>query len=355
MKDDVALGDIGERALISQVLAPRYGAANDHFGDDCARVLEVEELLGPVVASTDPCPIPVASLLGFDDFYYWGWLLGVINLSDIAAAGAVPRSFLASYELPRSMLLKQFLRILDGLDECCAKSGAAVVGGNLKEAKEVALSGTAIGTCLGQPLSRKGAKVGDVVLVLGDLGLFWAGYLSVTRGLESLRRYRNRLLRNVLTPQPKVAVGSALARASLVTAVMDNSDGLFPSLNGLCHASRVGVRLNFSAVGFSEEVLAVAAELDVDPVRLALGWGDWQLVATAAAGSVHMIEDACSLLGVPVHHVGEVIDEEGVHLVHEGHSGRLLTLDSERFAADSWFTAGLEAYVSRLLGASLIE
>jgi len=92
------LCDLGERRIIDELLRPRYAAATQ-FGDDCAQLapLGAGERL---VVTTDPCPPPMAHLLGFADEYYRGWLLATINLSDIAAAGARPAGVLTSLQLP---------------------------------------------------------------------------------------------------------------------------------------------------------------------------------------------------------------------------------------------------------------
>lgn len=352
--DETSLGDVGERELIRTVLRDRYGGS-ESFGDDCA------SLAGPLidgrslVVTTDPCPTPVASLLGFSDLYYWGWLLATINLSDIAAAGALPIGLVTSLTLPNSTTLTGFGRLLDGIDECCELAGTSVIGGNLKEGSEMVLSATALGTCAGRPLSRRGASPGDAVLVLGDLGSFWAGYFLARReadvaGLESAD-----WLANVLRPRAKTELGQRLQRARLVTACLDNSDGLFPSLSALGEASGVGFLLDIPDSCFSMKVLAIASALGVDPRRLALGWGDWQLIVTTRTAGIGAVTAAAADCGVPCAHVGTVRAELGTDMVVDGGAGRLMRLDSERFSKDSWFLSGLDLYIERMLTDSLVD
>lgn len=140
------LRDIGERRLISEILWARYGRRTpEAFGQDCAFLhqrIRPDEIL---VATTDPCPMPMAWILGFTDFYYYGWLLGTINLSDVAASGARPLGFLNSLVLPSSVRVRDLIRLLDGLDSVLALSNTKVIGGNLKEDIKVAAHGTAFG------------------------------------------------------------------------------------------------------------------------------------------------------------------------------------------------------------------
>src|SRR5437868_5550458 len=122
------LGDLGERTIIREILAPRYSPAAESFGDDCVAIAHAQ---GFVIITTDPCPPPMAMQVGFPDLLYRGWLLATINLSDLAAAGARPLGLLTSLQLPATTPTEDFERLLDGIDECCAEHGTAVLGGNL--------------------------------------------------------------------------------------------------------------------------------------------------------------------------------------------------------------------------------
>ena len=122
MSDEPQLCDLGERRIIDEILRPRYGTNMDTYGDDCISIpaRSVDET---IVATTDPCPVPMASILGFADYYYWGWLLSTINLSDLAAAGAEPLGILTSLILPSDFPVSKFMRLLDGIDACCLAGG----------------------------------------------------------------------------------------------------------------------------------------------------------------------------------------------------------------------------------------
>lgn len=290
----------------------------------------------------------MAHALGFRDEYYRGWLLATINLSDLAAAGAEPLGLLTSLQLPAATPIREFERLLDGLDECCAAQGTTVVGGNLKEASFVDVSATALGWCDSPPLTRSGASVGDLVGVIGELGAFWAGSLAVERGLIEPDP-EHPLLRNPLTPPPQLAVGRELRRRALATACIDNSDGLYPSLLQLGAASNVGIAVVEASIAYSVEVAEMAERLKVEPLRLALGWGDWQLVITCSAEAWGDIDALAAELGSRATVLGVATEEPGVRLRDSSGEGSLLPLDSQRFAPDSWFSAGLDRYVEMML------
>jgi thiamine-monophosphate kinase len=352
------LGDLGEQRIIKELLRPRYSEQAGAFGDDCAWLGYTLRAgsQAVLVATTDPCPEPMAIMLGYQDLYYYGWLLGTINLSDLAAAGALPLGVLSSIILPSQTQVRDFVRLLDGLDECCASVGTHVIGGNLKEGSRVDLTATAIGVCeRNPPLRRVGGRVGDRVGVVGDLGNFWAGVLSMQRGVSLSESQHASLMRNVLTPEPKVRVGQRLREQGLVSTAIDNSDGLFPSLRALAQANELGVEVDFSGVEFASDVKTVASALGVDPVRLALGWGDWQLVVTFSKDKRKRIEDVCALHSSSFYEIGSIVEGSEV-LIRVGEVvGPLMALDSQRFTPGSWFSAGLGSYISMMLEAPLIS
>lgn len=355
VNQSLELRDFGERRLVREVLGRRYGQVAG-FGDDAATLVALtEDTTGTLVVTTDPCPPPMAAALGATDLYFAGWLLGTLNLSDLASAGAEPLGLVTSLILPADTKVADFERLLDGVDDCCAAVGTRVVGGNLKESKAIDFTATAVGLCRsGPPLTRRGGRVGDAVVVLGDLGAFWAGSLGVRKGLLGIHD-DSPLLKNVLTPLPKNTLMVDVFRRGLLTASIDNSDGIYPSLAQLAAASHVRVQLRSDWFVYRDSVLGMARALDVEPVRLALGWGDWQIIASCPQDDFEALKSVAMTHGVDCCQIGTLEDGDGVYIDHQGMSGPLMALDSERFTRESWFTAGLEAYVQALLEAPIVQ
>ena len=171
-----SLGDLGERGIQKHVLRPRYGGI-DGFGDDSALLAAVTKP-SELVATTDSCPTPVVNLLREPDLYHAGWLLATINLSDLAAAGAEPLGLVVNYTLPKATTVREFERLLDGVDACCAAHGTKVAGGDIRDGAATQLTATAIGRCTpGSRLRRSGARAGDRLLLVGSPGYLWAAAL----------------------------------------------------------------------------------------------------------------------------------------------------------------------------------
>ncbi len=353
------LSDLGERRIINEILSPRYkNKGIKYFGNDCALISEIKKGSGEgfLVGTTDPCPEPMASILGFNDFYYRGWLLSTINLSDIAASGARPLGLLTSLILPNEMLINDFNRLLDGIDECCELCGTNVIGGNIKESPNIQLSATAFGICdQGKSFSRNGASLGDAIVVIGDLGLFWSGVLSVRNSIKIEKKNEEILLRNILRPKPKIRIAQKLASLNLLSSCMDNSDGLYPTLAQLSEMNGLKALIDLDGIKLPEIVVSVCVEMGIDPIRTLFGWGDWQLIGSTDQKNLSQLMDIGEEYQIPIHKIGNFTEGNGVFLNVNEQQGPMFQLDSQRFTKESWFTAGIESYIDAFLSKPLID
>src|ERR1017187_9544218 len=110
------LGTLGERTILSDIIMPRIAlgeAGADGIGDDCAEIA-VPPAGHTILATTDPCPSPVAFVLGDHDYWHYGRMTVLINVSDLAAMGAKPIGILVSTVMPNDMLINDYQRFLDG-------------------------------------------------------------------------------------------------------------------------------------------------------------------------------------------------------------------------------------------------
>ena len=77
------------------------------------------------------------------------------------------------------------------------------------------------------------------------------------------------------------------------------------------------------------------------------------MIGTCAASDLPELQRLALETGTEIHVVGSVLAGVGVELRYKGVTGELLVIENERFARNSWFSAGLDAYVSELLHAEL--
>jgi thiamine-monophosphate kinase len=341
------LHDIGERRLISEHLAPRYDT-HGTFGDDCAVVSPA--LTGyELVATTDPCPTPLVYSLGWDDLYYGGWLLATINLSDLAAAGAEPLGLMTSYVLPHTLPVDDFERLLAGVDDCCARHGTEVVGGNIGDGPSVHLTATAMGRCpRGQRVSRRGAAAGDALVLIGDPGHLWATALVRLEHATLDERDAASVFDRALRPVAQTAAARALARTGQMRAAVDVSDGLYASVKSLCDSNGLGARID-RRVRLDSRVAGVCRQAGVDPFDLAQLWGDWTLLVATQPGAVDLVCELASEAGSPAQQVGCLTADRSIVLDGPGRLEPWEGYDQERFVSSSWHPDGLDGYLDRLL------
>lgn len=344
---------LGERQIIDTILYPRYGEQHA-FGDDCSIIPITKSRC--LVATIDPCPYPMSWALGYKDYYYFGWLLATINLSDIAAMGAKPVGILTSYILPNETTVQEFRRLLDGVDEACRQAGTRVIGGNIKESKTPSCEAVALGYCAPDRLiRRKGASVEDLVVVIGDMGLFWSGVLKSKYEIGLSTEEDEKVMSSILTPRAKTTEGQIISKYKLLSSGMDNSDGLYPSVKELAVRNNVDIHLNFSKIKWDTAASKVSEFMKIDPLRLAIGWGDWQLIGTVPEEKYNQLVNKMSEINTPVHTIGKVVPGSGsVKLLYEQEFGEMSPIDSERFSEKSWFTQGIDTYISDLLNTPLI-
>ncbi|WIX84430.1 thiamine-phosphate kinase [Amycolatopsis sp. DG1A-15b] len=340
------LGQLGERGIQEKVLRPRYGDT-EGFGDDSAFLTKVDSP-SELVATTDSCPAPLVDLLREPDLYHSGWLLATINLSDLAAAGAEPLGLVVNYTLPAATTVRQFERLLDGVDDCCAAHGTRVVGGDIRDGAVVQLTATAIGRCApGSRLRRIGARAGDRLLLAGSPGYLWAAALVETGRAKLPAPAREEIWRRASRPPAQLQAGRLLAANGLARAAMDVSDGLFATVRALGEANGLGAAVT-GEFELAEPVAEVAVRSGVRPFDLAQTWGDWGLVVATRPEDAELATKTLREEGLAVQEIGKFTADRRFTVGAENAPWRGIA--QERFSAGSWHGGELSTMLADVLG-----
>jgi thiamine-monophosphate kinase len=206
------------------------------------------------------------------------------NLADIAAMGAAPTGLLVGLATPPQLTLAWADGLADGLRDECTAAGCGVVGGDVVRADVLMLAVTALGDLQGRaPVTRGGARAGDVVCVIGSLGGAAAGLAVLTAGGadSALAARHPGAVAAHRCPSPPYAAG-VLAATLGVRAMVDVSDGLLADLGHLAAASAVALVVEAAALPRHAGVAAVAADLGIDgDLLVATGGEDHALALTA--------------------------------------------------------------------------
>lgn len=206
------------------------------------------------------------------------WKLVAVNLSDLAAKGAVPVAALAGAGLSRDADWNDAFAA--GLGFACAQFGLALIGGDTivmpKNAPKT-LGLTAIGRSTGTIPSRSGAHPGDALYVAGTIGDAGLGLKIAMGGAGD---GPNALLDAYRRPVPLLESGRMLA--PIVSAMMDVSDGLLIDAARLGEASGIGVSIDLDAIPLSAAATEMAGGDRSARLRAATSGDDYALLFTAA-------------------------------------------------------------------------
>ncbi len=289
------------------------------IGDDCA-IIQVGSHRLAVTTDT------VASGTHFlpeADPYTVGKKSLAVNLSDLAAAGAIPRCFFLALSLPRTDpdWLDSYSR---GLSEVARTFHCPLIGGDTTKTARIGMEQapfsitiTAIGE-VEKGLTRQGARVGDDIWVSGTPGdAYLALMLRTGQWSGNCNDY---LARAMDEPTPRIELGQFLSHHAHACA--DVSDGFLKDLGNILSRSGVGAIVNVDSLAKSSELAALSVE-QRRQAQLA-GGDDYELVWTAPVSAREAIveyQKKCGSRGdnLPISRVGTIV-EKGLLLLDKNGS-----------------------------------
>ncbi|HWU25160.1 MAG TPA: thiamine-phosphate kinase, partial [Rhizomicrobium sp.] len=234
-----------------------------------------------------------------------------VNLSDLAAKGAVPHGYLMTLLLPGwpdRAWLEQFA---EGLACDQAEFGLRLLGGDISSTPgPLAISIAAFGLIEhGALIRRAGAKPGDSVFVSGTIGDS-AGGLSVLKG-EAGAAGHQELIARYRIPSPRLELGRSLR--AVASAALDVSDGLVADLEHLAGASDVAIVLDAMRIPVSPGLCELWGDTLETRVRAATSGDDYEIAFTASSRDAVMA--AARQANIAVTQIGRVEAGRGIRLL----------------------------------------
>ncbi len=260
------------------------------IGDDAAVLATGDK---PLVVTCDSLCDGTHFLSDQTDMRSIGRKLASVNLSDIAAMGATPTALFLSFCLPKASATSIAQDLFSGVVEVATQWNCAIAGGDTNTWNgPLVVHATAIGTVKsGDPWQRSNAKVGDLVVVSGELG--------------------GSILGKHLNFEPRLKLAEQLRQKTTVRAACDISDGIATDLLNLCSASRCGADIDLDKVPISDAAKTLSASDGKPSIEHALGDGeDFELLFTVPPDQREIIEH--SDWDVPLTVVGKIISRTGL-------------------------------------------
>ena len=234
-----------------------------------------------------------------------------VNLSDLAAKGAMPAGFVLTLALRGSdaAWLEPFA---SALGDDAARFGCPLLGGDtVATPGPLMVSITAIGrVAAGRMVHRSGASPGDRVVVTGTIGDAALG-LDILKGGPVAAALANdagaaaMLMERYRIPQPRNALAAAIRDHA--AAAMDVSDGLAGDLAKLCAASGVSAAIDISSIPLSAPASALLARGAVGIETLIAGGDDYEILCAVPENRYAAFAKAAQAAQVSVTTLGSIV------------------------------------------------
>ncbi|WP_218509405.1 thiamine-phosphate kinase [Variovorax sp. dw_308] len=323
---------MGEFDLIAKYFTRPVKRAALGVGDDCALLATAP---GMQLAVSSDMLVEGRHFLSTVEPARLGHKALAVNLSDLAACGAMPLAFTLALSMPTAdeAWLAGFSR---GLLALADEHGCELIGGDTTRGP-LNICITVFGEVpAGAALLRSGARAGDDIWVSGTLGdarlalEAFRGTLSLPAPMLKHARLR------MEQPTPRVALGLALR--GVATAAIDVSDGLLGDLVHILLASRVGARIDADAatdlVAARRMPSHAESGLALETLRTCAlsGGDDYELAFTARPDARDAVEQAGRASHTAVTRIGTVEPTPGIRVV-DAHGAPL----AQRFAGFDHF------------------
>ena len=226
-----------------------------------------------------------------------------VNLSDMAAMGAVPRWATLGIALPKADE-RWVAAMSKGFMALARKHGVDLIGGDTTKGP-LNLCVQIIGEVPArQALRRDGAKPGDDIWVSGTLGDAALAVAARTQRIKLKPADRKRVQQKLDWPVPRIALGVALR--GVARSAIDVSDGLIADLGHICERSGVAAVVAIERLPVSP-LMRRYREAPAARAALLGGGDDYELCFTAAPAKRAAVELAASRTRTRVTRIGCVI------------------------------------------------
>ncbi len=243
--------------------------------------------------------------LSYVPLKHLGYKSVVVNVSDIVSMNIDPSHILVSIAISNRFKLKAIEELYEGIKLACSNYNVDLIGGDTTSSnKGLMISVTCIGNTESKNIVQRGAaKVGDLLVVSGNLGAAYMGLQVLERekgvfevnpnSQPDLSNYKYCIQRQ-LKPEARVDVINHLKDLKITpTSMIDISDGLSTEINHLSNSSGLSFHIYEDKIPVSEETNMICNEFKIpNSVAILNGGEDYELLFTVSKRHKNKIKNS---------------------------------------------------------------
>lgn len=297
----------GEFNLIEKYFEHKQANRSDvdmALGDDCALVSPPE---GNQIAISTDTVVCGTHFLPDADPAAVAYKALMSNISDLAAMGATPAWFSMALTLPE--MNEQWLApFCDSMFKLADAHNLQLIGGDTTKGP-LSISFTIQGIVpKGKALTRKAAKVGDLVYVSGHLGDSHAGLSVILNPQNGNNPHTDVLVQRHFYAESRIQLAEQLR--DLATSCIDISDGLISDLRHVLKQSQVSAVLDIEKLPLSQECIDFYQDVQQAQNTALISGEEYELCFTAHPENQGKLAELAEKQNCPLTCIGQIVESQ---------------------------------------------
>ena len=226
----------------------------------------------------------------------------VASVSDFAAKGVKPQYGMVSLTIPKTFSKSKIKELAAGLRGAAKEFKIKIIGGDTNEGKELVIQVSLFGTSK-KIISRKGAKVKDVIVTTGPFGYTAAGLKIILDKKKTDSNFSKKAKNSVFRPIPRLNFGVACSK--FFSSSMDSSDGLSGTLHEMSSQSKK--QFVITKLPANKDLLDFAKKNRIDPLNLIFNGGEeYEIIFTINPVNLSKIKKTAKSQKISLFEIGFV-------------------------------------------------